>query len=656
MVRTYSLKPTEISAASFSIPYERILNPQQFEAVSSFGGPVLCIAGAGSGKTRTLIYRVARMIESGIPAEKILLLTFTRKAAQNMLKRVAEILDSRAKNVAGGTYHSFAAMILRKFGHFIKIPAGFSILDEADTSDLANLLRNELELNKKETRFPQKKTIIQIFSKATNLEKKIPEIVEEFYSQFTEHSRDLERLHTAFSEYKLKNSLMDYDDLLVYLLKLLEESEEARTAINSKYRYIMADEYQDTNGLQARITLLLGGHEKNIMVVGDDSQSIYSFRGARIKNILKFPEYFENCKIIKLERNYRSTSTILKAANSLMMCAKEGFAKKLFTEKDSEELPALVKCRDEEEQSMFISSRILELREQGIPLSRIAVLFRSSFHAYQLELELKRRNIPYVKWGGFKFLEAAHLKDVIAHLRVIQNPHDKVSWLRVLLLIEGIGTQSAETIFNHLSKETDPFNFTGIKSRPVAAKGLEALSKMLQSATRSQDLKPDQLLERVTDYYFPLLKKKFDDYPRRFKDVDQLSLIAQKFGSLTDFLSELALEPPRDSANESMTTETDDECLVLSTIHSAKGLEWHSAFIIHALEGRFPAFNAMKTEAEIEEERRLMYVAMTRAEENLAVTVPMQLWDPASGTLLARPSRFLDEIGSSNFEIWQISQ
>lgn len=656
MVKTYSLKPAEDSTVSYSIPYERLLNPQQFDAVSSFKGPVLCIAGAGSGKTRTLIYRVARMIESGIPPEKILLLTFTRKAAQNMLKRVAEIIDSRARQVAGGTYHSFAAMTLRTYGHLIKIPAGFSILDESDSADLVNLLRNELELNKKESRFPQKKTIIQIFSKAANLELGISKIVEDFYPQFSEHAADIERLHQAFADYKIKNALLDYDDLLIFLLKLLEESEEARVSINSKYRYIMADEYQDTNGLQAKITLLLGGNEKNIMVVGDDSQSIYSFRGARIRNILEFPGNFENCRIIKLERNYRSTSTILKAANSLMNAAKEGFQKKLFTEKLSEELPALVRCRDEDEQSLFIASRILELREQSIPLSKIAVLFRSSFHAYQLELELKRRNIPYVKWGGFKFLETAHLKDVIAHLRIVHNPYDKVSWLRVLLLIEGIGTQSAETIFNQLGKESDPFDFSNTKTRPVAAKGLQALEKMLKSAVATPGLKPDQLLERVADYYFPLLKKKFDDYPRRFKDVDQLALIAQKFASLSDFLSELALEPPRDSVNESMASETDDECLILSTIHSAKGLEWHSTFVIHALEGRFPAFNAMKTEAEIEEERRLMYVAMTRAEENLAITVPMQLWDPASGTLLARPSRFIDEIGTENFEIWQISQ
>lgn len=657
MARTYKLQAPALAAPEFAIAYEKFLNAQQLEAVTSFVGPILCIAGAGSGKTRTLIYRVSRMIESGIDPASILLLTFTRKAAGNMLTRVAEIVGAQGKEVSGGTYHSFAATTLRKYGHYIKIPNYFSILDEADSADILNLLRSELGFNQKESRFPQKKTITQLFSKARNLEKPVKEIIADFFPQFAEHSDDLELLNQEFAAYKWRNSLLDYDDLLLFLYRLLKESDDARSIINSRYKYIMADEYQDTNGLQAKITILLGGSSQNIMVVGDDAQSIYSFRGARIQNIIEFSTAFDNCRIIRLERNYRSTKAILNATNNLMENAGEGYRKTLFTEREEGELPARVRCEDEAEQAMFVAARVLELREQGIRLNNMAVLFRSSFHAYQLELELKRRNIPYVKWGGFKFLEASHLKDVIAHLRIVQNPGDQVSWLRALLLIEGIGTRSAADIFKHLKDSLDPFNFTGIKTRPKAQKGLENLGKMLASASKLIAGAPDKVVEVVTDYYFPLLKQKFDDYPRRFKDIDQLALISQRFSGMAEFLADLALEPPKDSVNDILAAEIkDDECLVLSTIHSSKGLEWHSVFILQVIEGRFPSFNSLKSSADIEEERRLLYVAMTRAEENLTLSYPSQLWDPASASLLAKPSRFLEEIKPELLESWEISR
>ncbi len=657
MTRTFSLGKLASAPPRFRIDYDRELNAQQLEAVCEFNGPMLCIAGAGSGKTRTLIYRVARMIECGVNPGSILLLTFTRKAARNMLDRVVSLIGSDGKLVAGGTYHSFAAMMLRKYGHFIGIPPGFSILDESDAADIINLIRSEMGLNRKETRFPTKATIAQIFSKAHNLELTIPDTVAQFYGHFNEHAGALGDLYETFAAYKLKNALLDYDDLLIYLHRLLADSQDARGRITTTYRYIMADEYQDTNAMQARITMLLGGESHNIMVVGDDAQSIYSFRGARIKNIIDFPAAFANCRIIRLERNYRSTVAILDAANSLMENAGEGFKKRLFTERPHGELPARVRCEDEQEQAMFVAARVLELREQGVRLDEIAVLFRSSFHAYQLELELKRRNIPYVKWGGFKFLEAGHLKDIIAHLRVMQNPYDQVSWLRILLLIEGVGTHSATTIFEHLKKQADPFAPGELKVRPRAAEGLQSLFKMLAGSVRLGQVPPVRLLELVSDYYFPILKARYDDYPRRFKDIDQLALIAGKFETLADFLADLALDPPGNSVDDAMATESDDdEALVLSTIHSAKGLEWHSVFLISALEGRFPSFAALKSPADIEEERRLMYVALTRAGENLAVSYPSQLWDPASGTVLARSSRFLDEIKSDLLENWQISR
>ena len=657
MVKTFSLRPSE-SQCNFEIEYEKLLNKEQLEAVKNFHGPMLCIAGAGSGKTRTLIYRVARMIESGIDPESILLLTFTRKAAKGMLNKVAALIGEKGQKVAGGTYHSFANQILRRYGHFIGLPASFSIMDEADSCDVINFIRAELELNKKETRFPKKKTIFQIYSKSINLELSVQNVIEEFYSHFVDHTDDIKKIIQRYSDYKKENFLVDYDDLLVLLHQLLTTIPEAKERICSKYKYIMADEYQDTNGLQAKITFELGGEKKNIMVVGDDSQSIYSFRGARVKNILEFPENFANCTIIKLERNYRSVNTILTSANSLMKKAREGYEKNLFTTKEGGEKPGKVRCEDDQEQAMLIASRILDLREEGIPLNEIAVLFRSGFHSFQLELELKRRNIPFVKWGGYKFLESTHLKDILAHLRIFQNPYDQVSWLRVLLLIEGIGTQTATGLFKKIKEAENPFDLEKLDLPPKLKERLKNLTALLKSLSKIESPPPSRCLDMITEYYFPILKKNHDNYPKRLKDIDQLAIIAGKFNSLAEFLSELSLEPPRDSVDGVLTAkdQNDDESMVLSTIHSSKGLEWHSVFIIWALEGRFPSFAAMGSDQELEEERRLMYVAMTRAKENLLITYPGSFFDPISSGLLSRPSRFLEEIGEENLEKWEISR
>jgi DNA helicase-2/ATP-dependent DNA helicase PcrA len=631
-------KLTDTANTRFSINYEELLNSKQLEAVSQFSGPMLCIAGAGSGKTRTLVYRAARMIESGISPDSILLLTFTRKAASSMLERVATLIGDSGKKISGGTYHSFASLMLRQYGKQIGLSSGFSIIDESDCADIINLIRAELSLNTKETRFPRKKTVLEIISKSVNLEKSVEEIVSDYFSHFSEHTEDLVKIKEIFQHYKRENALLDYDDLLVFFLKLLTDSPEANISINRRFKYLMADEYQDTNGLQAKITLQLGTDKKNIMVVGDDSQSIYSFRGARVRNILEFPEQFENCTVLKLERNYRSSKSILAPANNLMSHAKEGFNKKLYTNNSDGEKPAIICCEDEQEQAMFVAARILDLREQGIKLSDIAVLFRSGFHAYQLELELKRRNIPYIKWGGF-------------------NPLDQVSWLRILLLIEGIGTQTATGIFKTIKKQNSDFIPGNIKVRPKAKEGIEKLFKALKQAQKYLDSPPSKLLNFIVEYYFPILKKKFDDYPKRMKDIDALAVISQRFSNLEEFLTDLALEPPKDSVDSNVAGDDhDDEQLIISTIHSAKGLEWHSVFIIHALEGRFPSFNAMKTDSAIEEERRLMYVAMTRAKENLAISYPATIWDPVTGGILAQPSRFIDESGKENLEVWQISR
>ncbi|NLI77245.1 MAG: ATP-dependent helicase [Candidatus Riflebacteria bacterium] len=656
--RSYVLKPPAGGAAASRIDYGRELNPAQLDAVMTLEGPLLCIAGAGSGKTKTLVFRVARLVETGVPPEAILLLTFTRKAALHMLDRAAGLVGASTRAVAGGTYHAFANLMLRQHGAAIGLRPDFSIIDDGDAADILNHIRLETAAHTKATRFPQKKTLQEMLSKSINRGVALGDLVKLEYEHFLEHLPAIEEIVRKFQEYKIAHALLDYDDLLTDLRVLLEDQPVIRQALARRFRFVMADEYQDTNPVQARITQLLGQEHGNVMVVGDDAQSIYSFRGANVRNILEFPTQFPACRMVKLEQNYRSTGAILAATNHLMTHAREGFQKNLFSTRPAGEKPALLVCADEAEQSLFVAQRILELREEGIPLSRIAVLFRSGFHSYHLELELKKRNIPFTKWGGFKFLEAAHIKDLLSHLRVVQNPGDRVAWQRILLLVEGLGTKSLPGVFAALAAGQNPYDLSAVKVSKRAREGLDRLGAALLEADRRRAGPPERVLEVFTDYYLPILKNLyFDDYPKRVRDLDQVAIMSGRYSSLTSFLSELALEPPRDSRDDQLAVQDDDEeRLVLSTIHSAKGLEWHSVFVIWALEGRFPSFGALRDAEGLEEERRLMYVAMTRAQENLYITYPLYAYDQASGGILARPSRFLDEIGPDHLERWDLQR
>jgi DNA helicase II / ATP-dependent DNA helicase PcrA len=595
--RTYTLRPTAaepIRNDIFRIPYAQELNAGQLEAVCTLEGPVLCLAGAGSGKTRALVYRTARLIEAGVAPDSILLLTFTRKSAQNMLGRTVALVGAAGQRVAGGTYHSFAHQILRQYGRVIGLSPAFSILDEADTTDLLNLLRTEMrsgqadepsdgappptaptsgaEEDLQTTRFPLKKTISQMITRAANRDLPLEEIIAAEFPQFVEHAEALRRLHEAFTAYKREHHLVDYDDLLLLLERLLRDHPETRATLGRRYRYVMVDEYQDTNRPQARITTLLGHEHGNVMVVGDDAQSIYSFRGACVQNMLEFPTVFPGCRVIRLEENFRSTPEILTAANTLMTHAASGYPKTLFTRRPAGEKPALVPCGDEAEQAQFIAQRILDLRETGVPLHRMAVLFRSGFHAFQLEIELKRRNIPFVKWGGFKFLEAAHIKDLLAHLRIVQNPLDRVSWQRVLLLLDGIGPRFVAKFFAALANQPDPLQLPAFEGGKRAREGLNRLRSLLGPLAGHADEPPTRLLERITDYYLPIVKQRFDDWPKRLRDIDQFVLLAGRFDRLQDLLADMALEPPAKARGEALSiAEEDDEQLILSTVHSAKG-------------------------------------------------------------------------------------
>jgi DNA helicase-2/ATP-dependent DNA helicase PcrA len=631
--------------ATYHIRYEEALNASQFEAVTHKKGPLLVIAGAGSGKTRTLTYRVARLVEEAVSPSSILLLTFTRKASQEMLQRAARLLDNRCERVAGGTFHSFGNAVLRRYASVLGFNSGFTILDRTDSESMIQILRKEMDIAGNQRSFPRKNTLAGIFSKAVNKSLSIEEILYNDYPHFLPNSEAIIELQKAYQHRKLEHQFLDFDDLLVYLLLLLKDHPEIKNHLSSTYRFILVDEYQDTNKLQAEILYLLASTHQNIMVVGDDSQSIYAFRGAHFKNIMDFPDLFPGTRIIYLEENYRSVQPILNLTNEIIDKAKQKYTKKLFTRRSGGSAPCLLGTEDENTQSRFIVGKIYELLRQGIPLNRIAVLFRASFHSFDLEIELNREGFEFIKVGGFKFAESAHIKDALAHLRVIANPYDRVSWYRILLLIDKVGPKSAQKIYEAIVNQRS--GYTGLLATEIkgaSSKGLERI-KRLYSQLDTEDMSLSQMGEAVIDYYLPLLRKSYDDHPKRAKDIEHLVTIMERYEDLAQFLTDMALEPPNTSLEGSLYSVSDtEERLILSTVHSAKGLEWHTVFVIWALDGRFPSIHSFFKEEELEEELRLMYVAATRARENLFFIYPGQVYDRASGILLSRPSRFLDLI------------
>ena len=646
-VKPYHLKRPVSDKQTLSLDYAKELNPQQYAAVTAPDGPALIIAGAGSGKTRTLVYRVAYLIDSGIDPEAILLLTFTRKAAQEMLQRAGLLIGTQCERVSGGTFHSVANLLLRRYGRSVGLDPNFTILDRTDAEDLVSLIRTNQGLHEKGRRFPRKGTILSVFSKSVNTLQTLDDIVLQEYPQFSDHLEDLKSLFVAYVDMKVKRQLVDYDDLLVKLLHLLSNDEEIRHRISSLYRYLLVDEYQDTNRLQAELVRHIAITHNHVMVVGDDSQSIYRFRGANFRNIMDFPDMFPGTTIYKLEENYRSTQPVLALANSLIEGASERYSKKLFTQQSTGPLPALVEGETENAQSRFVAQKILELREEGIPLHEMAVLFRSSFHSFDLEIELARRDLPFIKRGGFKFVETAHVKDVVAHLRVLENPLDAVSWNRLLLLVEGVGPKKSQDLIGKLLREPHPF---GLLRRADGRTGgaLRELGSILEQAAEAPS--PADQVREITEHYLPILKEQYDDYPKRIRDVEHLSSIAERYEGLDEFLADLALEPPDPQTVDS--GDRDDERLVLSTIHSAKGLEWQCVFVIWLVDGRFPSVYAFSADEDLEEERRLLYVAATRAKRHLFLTYPINIYDKATGSVFSKPTRFLDCVPDHCLESW----
>jgi DNA helicase II / ATP-dependent DNA helicase PcrA len=637
---------------AFRIRYAELLNAQQLDAVTHRDGPLLVIAGAGSGKTRTLIYRVARLIESGVPPGAILLLTFTRRAAQEMLRRVEQLIGERGAQVAGGTFHSFANQVLRRMGSAIGLAPNFTILDRGDMEDVISLLRARLDLGSKERRFPKKGTIAEAISMARNKNRALTAELENDFPHLLDHEEAIVAIAREYEEYKRARALLDYDDLLYRLAELLTADAKVRQRISELYRYIMIDEYQDTNAIQAELVRLLAATHQNVMAVGDDAQSIYSFRGANFRNIMDFPSIFPDARIIKLEENYRSLQGILDVANEVISRASEKYTKALFTQRTGELRPTLVRAADEHMQSRFVAQRILELREEGVALDEIAVLFRSSFHSFDLELELQRRDIPFVKRGGFKFIETAHIKDVLAHLRIIANPADAISWMRALMLIEGIGSRRAHLLVDTIVGDSAPEaalmrTVASFRMRTqTALQGCARLSKLL-AAIRAEATRPADQLAEVVEYYLPMMRDAYpDDYPKRERDLEHFQGLAERYRSLESMLADMALEPPSDSIGDVLAVDPEEGYATLSTIHSAKGLEWRVVFLIWAADGRFPGPMSVRPE-ELEEERRLMYVASTRARDELYITYPIYIMDRQLGHVMGGVSRFLEGLDAN---------
>lgn len=636
---------TPVTSAGSSVNLNE-LNPSQREAVTSTEGPLLVIAGAGSGKTRTLVYRVAYLLEQGVDPEKILLLTFTRKASQEMLWRAGLLLNETCRKVVGGTFHGIANMLLRRHGHHLGFGSSFTIIDRADAEGIVNLLKGSLGLTGKDKQFPTKRVLINILSGSVNKSIAIDDLIYESYSHLSEHVEDIINLEKHYQEFKFNNGLMDYDDLLVNWKRLLDEVPEARQEIAARYSHIMVDEYQDTNLIQAEIVRLLAYGHENVMVVGDDSQSIYSFRGADFYNIMRFPKVFSETKIIKLEENYRSSQPILSLTNDIIRNASEKYAKTLFTRIEGDEKPRLFAGRDEREEAVFVSKKIAELRGNGIELSNIAVLFRSGFHSYKLEMELNSTGVEFEKRGGLKLTESAHMKDVIAFLRLRVNPIDTLSWNRILLHLDKVGPKTARKITDAIARGDNPGQT--LAEFPCGKSWAPGVAKLAQLfVDMEKETAPGTLYELVWAYYQPLFEKIYrDDFPKRQKDLDQLKSIIAGYDDVQGFVDDTTLDPPETAKGLS---RDDKERMILSTIHSSKGLEWDAVFVMGLADGRFPHAAAAIGE-QWEEERRLLYVAATRARKYLYLTYPRELMTPDRQFRRVGMSPFLSELRAGLFE------
>ncbi|MEY2483327.1 MAG: ATP-dependent helicase UvrD/PcrA [Verrucomicrobiota bacterium] len=688
MSRQYTLQRAPHSSA-INIDYAAELNEQQLAAVTASPGPLLVIAGAGSGKTRTLTYRVAYLLENGIDPRNILLLTFTNKAARQMLDRVANLLPMDASGLWGGTFHSIGNRMLRRHGSALGYSSGFSIMDREDQKDLIDTVVAAAGINPKEIRFPKGDVLAEIFSFVINTETPIDALLAEKFPYFLPLLEQIKDVHTRYEKKKKSTNSMDFDDLLEKTLRMLKEHEHIADFYRRQFQFILVDEYQDTNKIQADFIDTLASEHRNVMVVGDDAQSIYSWRGANFKNILAFPERYPDAQVFKIELNYRSVPEILRVANAAIAANVKQFRKELSATRPSNSVrPAVVGLNDGSEQAQFVAQRILELRDEGIELNEIAILYRAHYHAIELQLELSRRGIPYVITSGVRFFEQAHVKDVTAFIRFIANPRDEVAFKRMVKLLPGIGNKSADNLWRAWETSlgeappspvagvgdpgqtggetaagiTDPgynVNFgERLRGMPVGAKSKKSWDQLAHTldeiAPGGQPNPPSEMITSIVEaIYDDYAKANFTNYELRREDLNQLAAFARQFKDVHEFLSQLALISNID-AEPALDQSADNEAVNLSSVHQAKGLEYHTVFVIWLTDGMFPSTRSLETRDAIEEERRLFYVAITRARDELYLTFPHMRLNAGYGDMFQRPSRFLKEIPPQLVEDWQV--
>jgi DNA helicase-2/ATP-dependent DNA helicase PcrA len=697
MSRDYVLQPFQ-APVDLQIDYAKDLNEQQHAAVSARPGPALVIAGAGSGKTRTLTYRVAYLLEHGVPADRILLLTFTNKAAREMMRRVADLLGGDVQSLWGGTFHSIGARILRRHAEVLGFRRDFTIMDREDANDLVKTCIAEAEIDIKATRFPKADVLADVFSKALNTRRSVPETVTQEYDYFSQLAPQIEEIAKRFTARKRAANVMDFDDLLVLWLKLLTDHEEARELYQRRFQFILVDEYQDTNKLQSDLIDLLAARHKNVMVVGDDSQSIYAWRGANFRNILEFPKRYPDAKVYKIETNYRSTPEILDLANAAIAPNVHQFTKQLTPARKSGAKPALVTCGDGREQAAFVAQRVLELREEGVNLNGMAVLYRSHFHALELQLEFTRRNIPFSITSGIRFFEQAHIKDVAGYLKFVTNPTDELAFKRLVQMLPGVGGKGAEKLWQKFGSE---FRVSGFELPEPSAQDVAAawdpdgeftdsqpstlnpqprfpLAPVLQKCAAAVSKKtatawaefvitisqletgpvrnsPSEMIRHIIEAgYEDYLQDNFVNYRQRVEDLEQLASFALQFKSPEEFLTQLSLLTNVE-AEDNQPASNDTEQIKLSTIHQAKGLEFDVVFVIMLCDGLFPSSRSIESPDGEEEERRLFYVAITRARNELYLSYPLiRVVQGYAGEAMQQPSRFLNEIPEDLVDEWNL--
>ena len=689
LMKKYVIKRDKSGLPEKLTRYRQELNEEQFKVVTAKPGATLVIAGAGTGKTRTITYRVAYLLEQGVSPDRILLATFTNRAAREMLSRVEALTGSEnVHRVWGGTFHRIANMILRRHATSLGFDSNYSILDSEDSREFINVCIDEAGIDTSSKRFPKANVIQNIISYANNTDLEIDRVVVGKYPYFEMLTLQIKRVDAIYMERKRERNVMDYDDLLLYWKRLLLEKPEIADLYAEQFQHILVDEYQDTNRLQAEIIDLLAVKHKNVMVVGDDAQSIFAWRGAEFTNIYEFPERYPNATGYKLEKNYRSTPEVLGLANTLIAGNKRQFPKVLEAVKPSNGFsPALIPCSDVEQQSAFVVSRILELRDEGTSLEEMAVIYRSHYHAIELQLELTKRNIPYRVQSGVRFFEQAHIKDVVSYLKIIVNPRDELAWTRILKMIPSVGNATANKIFEYVSgrlrapefdlltdqadstEAADGSQFTEkfFKGMPEPrakiawAKFVELLENLTTDETRNNPSKQIELI--LSSGYEDHLNATYENADARIEDLQGLAAYSQKYDSTEDFLSELAListerfqEPNAVAGEDVVMGGEEDELLTLTSVHQAKGLEWSAVFLIWAAEGKFPSPRSLKEIDSEEEERRLWYVAITRAKDELYLTYPLMMIDYKRQTVIQKPSRFITEVPPALFEIWNLEE